>query len=112
MSNKGEKLTSRLAEFVSKQSEKPSKKELESAIKTVFKDMRNQEKTSNEKPVEKTKRQPSGYNIFYAEQSAILKKKEDEEGGEKTTAQSKMKYIAALWKERNSKNVDPELEDE
>jgi len=59
----------------------------------------------------KPKRKPSGYNLFYAEQSAILKKLE-EEGAEKTTAQSKMQYIASLWKAKNGKDTDAILEDE
>jgi hypothetical protein len=111
--SKGDKLKARLAEFVSKQSEEPSKKELEAALKTVFNDKKKQEKVEKELNTDgvKPKRKPSGYNLFYAEQSAILKKLE-EKGAEKTTAQSKMQYIASLWKAKNGKDTDAILEDE
>lgn len=112
MSNKGDKLKERLAEFVSKQSEEPSKKELEAAIKTVFNDKKKQEKAQKENSVvEKPKRKPTAYNLFYAEQSAILKENE-ENGVEKMTAKAKMQYIAALWKEKSGKDAEPELEDD
>ena len=120
MSNKGDKLKQRLAEFVSNQSEEPSKKELESALKFVYNEKKKQIKAEKDNVNgEKPKRKPSPYNIFYAEQSAILKQKEsEEEGCEKMTAKAKMQYIAALWKSKNEKDADtdddfePELEED
>lgn len=118
MSNKGDKLKERLAEFVSKQSEEPSKSELETAVKTVFNEKKKQGKAEKDKScVEKPKRKPSAYNLFYAEQSAILKQKEEdkEDGYVKMTAQMKMQYIGSLWNKKNGKDdksSDPELEDE
>ena len=114
MSNKGDKLKERLAEFVSNQSEKPSKKEFEAAVKTVFNEKKKKEKSEKDisNTGEKTKRKPSSYNMFYAEQSSILKQKESEDGGEKMTAKAKMQYIAALWKEKNGKDAEPEEDNE
>lgn len=111
MSDKGDKLKQRLAEFVSKQSEEPSKKELEAALKTVFNDKKKRGKDEKDKlSVEKPKRKPSAYNLFYAEQSAILKEKESEEGFEKMTAQMKMQYIGSLWKQKNGMDEETEAE--
>jgi len=112
MSNKGDKLKQRLAEFVSNQSEEPSKKELEAALKFVYNEKKKQVKAEKDNVNgEKPKRKPSPYNIFYAEQSAILKQKEsEEEGCEKMTAKAKMQYIAALWKSKNGKDADDDFE--
>ncbi len=108
MSNK---LNVRLAEFISNQSEVPSKKELEAAVKAVYNDKKKQEKEDKVVGGEKPKRKPSAYNLFYAEQSAILKENEaDKKPDEKMTAKAKMQYIAALWKSKNG--TEPELEDE
>jgi hypothetical protein len=114
MSNKGDKLKQRLAEFVSTQSEEPSKKELEAALKIVFNEKKKQGKAEKDKSnVEKPKRKPTLYNIFYAEQSAILKQKESEEDEvEKMTAKAKMLYIASLWKSKNGKDADIDTEPE
>lgn len=119
MSSKGDKLNARLAEFISTQTEKPSKKELEAAVKLVYKTKKNQdkaEKESNSSLIEKPKRKPSKYNIFYAEQSLILKQQEeDKDDADKMTAKAKMLYIASLWNEKNGKEADedaPELDDE
>ena len=66
--------------------------------------------------IEKPKRKPSKYNIFYAEQSLILKQQEeDKDDADKMTAKAKMLYIASLWNEKNGKEADedaPELDDE
>lgn len=119
MSSKGDKLNARLAEFISTQTEKPSKKELEAAVKLVYKTKKTQdkaEKESNSLLIEKPKRKPSKYNMFYAEQSLILKQQEeDKDDADKMTAKAKMLYIASLWKKKNGKEVDeeaPELDDE
>lgn len=119
MSIKSDKLKERLAEFVSKQSEEPSKKELEAALKTVFNEKKKGGKEVKDKStVEKPKRKPTAYNLFYAEQSAILKEKENnkenEEGFEKMTAQMKMQYIGSLWKQKSGKDAEtePEIDDE
>lgn len=115
MSNKGDKLKERLASFVSTQTEKPSKKELEAAIKTVFNDIKRTGKAEkDDSNVEKQKRKPSAYNLFYSEQSLILKKKE-ENGEEKMSAKAKMIYISGLWNQKTGKEPEPEkldLEDE
>jgi hypothetical protein len=119
MSNKGDKLNARLVEFISTQTEKPSKKELEAAVKLVYKTKKTQdkaEKESNSSLMEKPKRKPSKYNMFYAEQSLLLKQQEeDKDTADKMTAKAKMLYIASLWKEKNGKEADedaPELDDE
>ena len=117
MSDKGKKLNDRLVEFISNQSEEPSKKELEAAIKQVYNEKKKQVKAEKENSVsnEKPKRKPSKYNLFYAEQSQLLKEQEEsKEDADKMTAKAKMLYIAALWREKNGKDADnePELDDE
>lgn len=113
MSNKGDKLNARLVEFISNQTEEPSKKEFEAAVKLVYNNKKKQLKAEkeNDVSVEKPKRKPSKYNIFYAEQSLILK---NDEEGKKMTAKAKMLYIASLWREQTGKdaNIEEELYDE
>lgn len=95
------KLISRLTEFVANQTEEPSKKDLSDAMKEVFKSKKGK-KTSKDGE-EKQKRKPSPYNLFYAEQSAIIKKKEEDlPKEERKTAKEKMSYIAQLWKDHKS----------
>jgi len=68
-------LITRLTEFVSTQTEEPSKKDLENALKEIYKSKKTTKKSNDGE--EKQKRKPSAYNIYYAEQSAIIKKKEE-----------------------------------
>jgi len=94
------KLISRLTEFVSTQTEEPSKKDLTDALKEVYKSKKTKKSNDGE---EKQKRKPSAYNIFYAEQSAVIKKKEEDiPKDERMTAKKKMSYIAKLWKDQKS----------
>jgi hypothetical protein len=94
------KLISRLSEFVSTQTEEPSKKDLTDALKEIYKSKKNKKSNDGE---EKQKRKPSAYNIFYAEQSAVIKKKEeDTPKDERMTAKEKMSYIAKLWKDQKT----------
>ena len=104
------KLISRLAEFVSTQTEEPSKKDLADALKEIYKSKKTTKKSNDGE--EKQKRKPSAYNIYYAEQSAIIKKKEeDTPKEERMTAKEKMSYIAKLWKEQKSgEKVEEESE--
>lgn len=117
MSSKGDKLNARLVEFISKQTEAPSKNELEAAVKLVYNDMKKQAKADKDSnsSTEKPKRKPSKYNIFYAEQSLLLKQQEEGKAdAEKMTAKAKMLYIASLWREKNGKDAvnDPLTDDE
>jgi hypothetical protein len=94
------KLISRLTEFVSTQTEEPSKKDLTDALKEIYKSKKTKKSNDGE---EKQKRKPSAYNIFYSEQSVIIKKKEEDTPKEKRmTAKEKMSYIAKLWKDQKS----------
>jgi hypothetical protein len=94
------KLISRLTEFVSAQTEEPSKKDLADALKEIYKSKKTKKTNYGE---DKQKRKPSAYNIFYAEQSAIIKKKEeDTPKEERMTAKEKMGYIAKLWNDQKS----------
>jgi hypothetical protein len=94
-------LITRLTEFVSTQTEEPSKKDLENALKEIYKSKKTTKKSNDGE--EKQKRKPSAYNIYYAEQSAIIKKKEENmPKEERMTAKDKMSYIAKLWHEKKS----------
>jgi hypothetical protein len=100
-----DKLKKRLAEFMSQLSVEPSKKELDTAVKGVFNDKKKAAKESDDKP----KRKLSAWNIFYKEQSAILKQNEEgKEKDERMSAKEKMAYIASLWKNRTT---DDEFKD-
>ena len=94
------KLISRLTEFVSTQTEEPSKKDLTDALKEIYKSKKNKKSNDGE---DKQKRKPSAYNIFYAEQSAIIKKREENVAKEeRMNAKEKMSYIAKLWKDQKT----------
>lgn len=102
------KLTDRLSEFMADLSFEPSKKELDAAVRNVY----NQKKKAGKeaKTDDKPKRKLSAWNIFYKEQSAILK--ENEEGKDKSdrmSAKEKMSYIASLWKARETSDKDDEF---
>jgi hypothetical protein len=101
-----DKLKARLAEFMSKLTIEPSKKELDDAVKGVFKDKKKPTKDSgNDKP----KRQLSAWNIFYKEQSAILKlAEESKDKSDRMSAKEKMSYIASLWKQKSSNTEETE----
>lgn len=100
-----DKLKLRLAEFMSRLSVEPSKKELDEAVKGVFKDKKKTSKEGEEKP----KRQLSAWNIFYKEQSAILKAEEEgKDKDERMSAKEKMSYIASLWKSKSSNQEEHE----
>lgn len=97
-----DKLTGRLSEFMAQLSFEPSKKDLDVAVKNVFNQKKKAEKEAKS-TVDKPKRKLSAWNIFYKEQSAILK--ESEEGKDKSdrmSAKEKMSYIATLWKAREA----------
>ena len=94
-----DKLKKRLAEFVSNLSFEPSKKELDVAVKNIFNDKKKAAKESDDKP----KRKLSAWNIFYKEQSAILKASEESKSkDERMSAKEKMTYIAGLWKNKST----------
>ncbi len=104
----------RLNEFISNQTNEPTKKELTEAITNVFKEKKTQEKKSKKTDCDddKPKRKPSAYNLFYKEQSAILKEKEalkDKE--DRMSAKEKMAYIAQLWKNKKSESVENKEEE-
>ena len=93
-----DKLKQRLAEFMSKLTVEPSKKELDSAVKGVFTDKKKAAKGNEDKP----KRKLSAWNVFYKEQSAILKVSEEGKDKEdRMSSSEKMTYIASLWKNRS-----------
>jgi hypothetical protein len=95
------KLISRLSDFIATQTEEPSKKDLSDALKEVYKSKKT--KKSNDEGDDKQKRKPSAYNIYYSEQSAIIKQREETiPKDERMTAKEKMSYIAKLWKEQKS----------
>jgi|LauGreDrversion4_2_1035121.scaffolds.fasta_scaffold667641_2 hypothetical protein len=101
-----DKLKARLAEFMSKLSVEPSKKELDNAVKGVFKDKKKPAKDSGDV---KPKRQLSAWNIFYKEQSAILKlAEESKDKSDRMSAKEKMSYIASLWKQKSSNTDETE----
>ncbi len=101
-----DKLKARLAEFMSKLTVEPSKKELDDAVKGVFKDKKKPAKDSGDA---KPKRQLSAWNIFYKEQSAILKlAEESKEKCDRMSAKEKMSYIASLWKQKSSNTEETE----
>ena len=105
------KLISRLTEFVSAQTEEPSKKDLADALKEIYKSKKTTKKSTDGE--DKQKRKPSAYNIYYAEQSAIIKKKEEDiPKEERMTAKEKMSYIAKLWKDQKSGEKVEEEESE
>lgn len=94
------KLTTRLTEFMSRLSFEPSKQELTTAVKNVY---NNKKKAEKEEKQDKPKRKLSAWNIFYKEQSAILKQQEAEKDKvDRMSAKEKMAYIANLWKEKQS----------
>jgi hypothetical protein len=101
-----DKLKARLAEFMSKLSVETSKKELDNAVKGVFKDKKKPGKDSGDA---KPKRQLSAWNIFYKEQSAILKlAEESKDKSDRMSAKEKMSYIASLWKQKSSNTEETE----
>lgn len=105
----------RLNEFISNQTNEPTKKELTEAITKVFKEKKTQEKKSKKTDCndDKPKRKPSAYNLFYKEQSAILKEKEalkDKE--DRMSAKEKMSYIAQLWKDKKGESIQNKEEEE
>lgn len=100
-----DKLTGRLSDFMAKLSFEPSKKEVDTAVKNIY----NQKKKADKegKAVDKPKRKLSAWNIFYKEQSAILKKsEEDKDKSDRMSAKEKMAYIAGLWKSKSSNDAD------
>jgi hypothetical protein len=102
-----DKLTSRLTEFMSRLSFEPSKQELTTAVKNVY---NNKKKAEKEDKQEKPKRKLSAWNIFYKEQSAILKQQEAEKDKEdRMSAKEKMAYIANLWKEKQSSGTEEQF---
>jgi hypothetical protein len=101
------KLITRLTEFVSTQSEEPSKKDLSDAIKQIYKSKKS--KKTNDAGEDKQKRKLSAYNIFYAKQSENIKKKEESvPKEERMNAKAKMSYIAKLW---NDQKTEEKIED-
>ena len=102
-----DKLTTRLTEFMSKLSFEPSKQELTTAVKNVY---NNKKKAEKEEKQDKPKRKLSAWNIFYKEQSAILKQQEAEKDKEdRMSAKEKMAYIANLWKEKQSSGTEEQF---
>lgn len=102
-----DKLTTRLTEFMSRLSFEPSKQELTTAVKNVY---NNKKKAEKEEKQDKPKRKLSAWNIFYKEQSAILKKQEAEKDKEdRMSAKEKMAYIANLWKEKQSSSTEEQF---
>ena len=98
-----DKLKQRLAEFMAKLSVEPSKKELDNAVKGVFTDKKKAAKGSEDKP----KRKLSAWNMFYKEQSAILKISEDgKDKDERMSPSAKMAYIASLWKTKSQETTE------
>lgn len=92
-----DKLKQRLADFMSKLSIEPSKKDVDNAVKGIFNDKKKAAKDNDDKP----KRKLSAWNIFYKEQSAILKLSEEKKDKEdRMSAKEKMTYIASLWKSK------------
>lgn len=97
-----DKLTGRLSEFMAQLSFEPSKKDLDVAVKNVFNQKKKAEKEAKS-TVDKPKRKLSAWNIFYKEQSAILKESEEsKDKSDRMSAKEKMSYIAALWKSREA----------
>lgn len=100
-----DKLKQRLVDFMSKLSIEPTKKDLDNAVKSVFTDKKKAAKETGDKP----KRKLSSWNIFYKEQSIILKKSEESKDKDsRMSAKEKMTYIASLWK--NKESVDSSTE--
>jgi len=94
-----EKLLNRLKNLILDCTNEPSKQELTAAVTKVFKDKTAKAKEEKKQATDKPKRKPSAYNIFYKEQSVILR--EQEQGKAKNecmSAKEKMAYIASLWK--------------
>lgn len=104
------KLISRLNEFLLLQSEEPSKKDISDAVKEIYKSKKTTKKSNDGE--EKQKRKPSVYNIYYAEQSAIIKKNEENTPKEeRMTAKEKMSYIAKLWHDKKSGETSETVEE-
>jgi len=93
------KLAQRLQDMMLACTDEPSKKEMTAALTKVFKDKTAKAKEEKQQSGDKPKRKPSAYNIFYKEQSAILKESEQSKPKEeRMSAKEKMAYIAGLWK--------------
>ena len=104
-----DKLKQRLADFMSKLSVEPTKKDLDNAVKSVFTDKKKAAKDAGDKP----KRKLSSWNLFYKEQSIILKKsEEDKDKEDRMSAKEKMSYIASLWKNKQSSDDTTEAFEE
>ncbi len=80
-------LVEELTEFIKGLSTKPSYKELNNALKNIYKN--------------KSKRNPTEYNIFFKTQSALMK-----ENGDTMNTKERMAHIAKLWKEKNKETVE------
>jgi len=106
------KLISRLSDFIATQTEEPSKKDLSDALKEVYKSKKT--KKSTDGGDDKQKRKPSAYNLYYSEQSAIIKQREETiPKEERMTAKEKMSYIAKLWHEQKSvEKLDDKSDDD
>ena len=97
------KLAQRLQDMMLACTDEPSKKDMTAALTKVFKDKTAKAKEEKQQSGDKPKRKPSAYNIFYKEQSAILKENEQSKPKEeRMSAKEKMAYIAGLWKASKS----------
>ena len=86
-------LIEQLTEFIKGLSTKPSYKELTNALKKIYKN--------------KSKRNPTEYNIFFKTQSALMKEK-----GDTMNTKERMAHIAKLWKEKNNLGVIDKINEE
>lgn len=94
-----EKLLNRLKNLILDCTNEPSKQELTAAVSKVFKDKAAKAKEEKKQATDKPKRKPSAYNIFYKEQSAILRDQEQGKSKDECmSAKEKMAHIASLWK--------------
>jgi len=107
------KLAQRLQDMMLACTDEPSKKDMTAALTKVFKDKTAKAKEEKQQSGDKPKRKPSAYNLFYKEQSAILKENEQSKlKEERMSAKEKMAYIAGLWKaSKNGDNIFAKADD-
>ena len=108
-----DKLLQRLKDLILNCTNEPSKKDLAAAVTRVYKDKAVAAKEEKKQSDDKPKRKPSVYNIFYKEQSAVLRAKEESvPKEERMSAKEKMAHIASLWKAQKEQAAGGEAEEE